>query len=139
MIGQFGETGDNIRTWGIGISQNQIAAAYYFTLFPWASTQASVKLFDWNILTKTKEIKKEKWKVYPNPTTNYLNLSFPKRHSGEVSINILIITGNSIFSTSTNVQDGLVSLPLNHLAGKGIYIIEALIGKEVLVEKVVVY
>ncbi|GAB3197818.1 endonuclease/exonuclease/phosphatase family metal-dependent hydrolase [Pontibacter aydingkolensis] len=76
---------------------------------------------------------KGQFKVYPNPTANYVNLVLPDRATkGNVHLSVWSVDGRRVFETSGNLHDANQNLnsKVSSLA-KGVYIIKIHAGNEV--------
>jgi hypothetical protein len=77
-------------------------------------------------------------KVFPNPTSGLLNVSFNVKEAQTVSLEVLSMTGNAVYAESLGNIQGAVSkqLDLSGLA-KGIYMLKMTGGKGVKMSKIV--
>ena len=126
LVGTYGETGDNIRTWGLGISEDYIAAAYYFTILPWASTESKVKLFGWEIITATSQQYVHKMPVlYPNPVSDNLIIDLNQSKTEEITVRIYDLTGRQIFDKKhTGFDQNIIEISTLSLNLTGLHIVQ---------------
>ncbi len=124
LIGSFGETGDQLRTWGLGIGEGQIAGAYYFTLLPWPSAQARVKLFEWELTTVVKTPVRKHIVVSPNPVSHQLTIDLGEDISGEAVLEWWHPSGNMAWSQRVDLVNGSAWVDLAEKLLNGIYLIK---------------
>lgn len=75
--------------------------------------------------------------VYPNPVSTILNL-YSEKLSGDISIEILTLTGKKVFSKKLNNTNGL-NEPINVKAlNKGVYLVKTICNNKVYAKKIIV-
>ena len=77
--------------------------------------------------------------VYPNPSTNFTNVNFNLINSSKVSVKILNVLGQNMFSENYNMSAGLqnVKIDVENLIN-GVYFLEVNINGEVTSQKITV-
>ena len=137
LLDVFGETGDSLRTWGLGISEHQIAAAYYTSNAPWISKESKIKLFEWELTTSTNDIPSFEYTVFPNPSTGDLTISFNKKINDRLVIRLINLLGNEIITKELSLNDRSIQLDLSQWNLNGIYFLHSEFGDKQLVKKIV--
>lgn len=74
-------------------------------LVPWKALQA--------LVTGIEEEKEQQIKVFPNPVSDYLNISFPEKTAGNLEISILDLTGKLYMESSIKIDKQGESLKLD--------------------------
>ena len=87
-----------------------------------------------DILTGIADATKGQFKVYPNPATNYVNLTLPEKVTNLNNINLSVwsLDGRKVFDTTGNLESAKQNLSnkVGNLAN-GVYIIKVQAGREV--------
>jgi hypothetical protein len=83
---------------------------------------------------------KSNFKVYPNPATDNINVSYQLNESAEVSIKLISLTGELVYNQHLSHQTiGIKNhqIVLNNEIPKGIYFVEVLANSESFTQKVI--
>ena len=77
--------------------------------------------------------------VYPNPSTNFTNVNFNLINSSKVSVKLLNVLGQNMFSENYNMSAGLqnIKIDVENLIN-GVYFLEVNINGEVTSQKITV-
>jgi hypothetical protein len=78
--------------------------------------------------------------VYPNPARDRATLAFESAESGTGYVRVMDLTGRSVWSTSTGVEEGdnSIIISFGDAPAAGIYLVELRVGSNVERVRVVV-
>ena len=80
----------------------------------------------------------EELAIYPNPARNVLNIEFPANLQGNYKIELIALTGKTVYSDRCNISQGRVKqLPLGNIPS-GIYMVEISNEKESVSAKIII-
>ncbi len=136
-IATYGNNDDNIRTWGLGVSDEYIMGAYYFTLFPWSSTQARLKLFGYDFVVAAKDIYKHGIHLSPNPSNGNVSISLASGTNGVADISIKNQLGSSVANIKQQITNGKLELKLDTYNCIGLHFIEIKIDGKTYIAKLI--
>jgi len=74
--GSFGNTEDQLGTWGVGGYQKQLYLSYICAIIPFSGNWTGVKILSYTpcAVTAVEEAVAISWSVFPNPATDQLNI-----------------------------------------------------------------
>lgn len=76
-----------------------------------------------------------KFEVYPNPATEFINISLPSTYSGKTEVRITNMLGE-VFAGTVNARNGKIELGVSDLAC-GLYFVTVIVGEERYVQRLI--
>ena len=102
-------------------------------------TDISVTVFQNSTVGISESYEKGHLKIYPNPFTAYIELSFNSSSEVEVELSIVDMTGRLIQTAEHKIKEGLNTIKVNELENipSGIYFLRMQNGASVLTSKLI--
>lgn len=89
------------------------------------------------VLTASRIAMKGEWKVYPNPASNEVNVSFGGDDIAEVKLQVITIDGKLYMDKTLAVEDGKLSVDVQQWP-KGMYFLKIAAGEMKMTQKLIV-
>lgn len=98
LCGTYGETGNQLGVWGLGIQDNTIALAYINAIIPFSGTWSGIKVLNWDIISDVYEarLNTQIEAVYPKPFNDQIYVKLNLTSLAEIQIEIVDLRGRKI-------------------------------------------